>query len=73
MKKDGLRNFTNFTTEFVNEMQIFRSSRSQMFYKISVLKNFAVIMEPLSYIKFFYRTPTIPASEFLWQQIDFSC
>ena len=51
MKKDGLRNFTNFTTEFVNEMQIFRSSRSQMFYKTSVLKNFAVIMDPLSYNK----------------------
>ena len=35
-------------SEFVAEMLIFRSSRSQMFFKISVLKNFAVIMEPLS-------------------------
>ena len=34
-------------SEFVNEMLIFRSSRSQMFFKISVLKNFA-ILEPLS-------------------------
>ena len=35
-------------SEFVTEMLIFTSSRSQMFFKISVLKNFAVIMEPLS-------------------------
>ena len=34
-------------SEFVTEMLIFRSSRSQMFFKISVLKNFA-ILEPLS-------------------------
>ena len=34
--------------EFVTEMLIFTSSRSQMFFKISVPKNFAVIMEPLS-------------------------
>ena len=31
--------------KFVTEMLIFRSSRSQMFFKISVLKNFA-ILEP---------------------------
>ena len=30
------------TTNFVTEMLIFRSSRSQMFFKIGVLKNFAV-------------------------------
>ena len=57
--------------EFVTEMLIFRSSRSQMFFKISVFKNFA-ILEPLSYNKvtdFFYRTPRVAASEFLWQQI----
>ena len=63
-------------SEFVTEMLIFTSSRSQMFFKISVLKNFAVIMEPLSNNKlqtFFYRAPTVPASEFLWQQIHFSC
>ena len=34
-------------SEVVTEMLIFTSSRSQMFLKISVLKNFAVIMEPL--------------------------
>ena len=35
-------------SEFFTEMLIFTSSRSQMFFKISVLKNFAIIMEPLS-------------------------
>ena len=35
-------------SEFVTEMLIFTRCRSQMFFKISVLKNFAVIMEPLS-------------------------
>ena len=35
-------------SEFVTEMLIFTSSRSQIFFKISALKNFAVIMEPLS-------------------------
>ena len=34
-------------SEFVTEMLIFRSRRSQMFFKIGVLKNFAVL-EPLS-------------------------
>ena len=33
--------------EFITEMLIFRRSRSQMFFKVSVLKNFA-ILEPLS-------------------------
>ena len=35
-------------SKFVTEMLIFTSSRSQMFFKISVLKNFAVIMKALS-------------------------
>ena len=34
-------------SEIATEMLIFRSSRSQMFFKVSVLKNFA-ILEPLS-------------------------
>ena len=34
-------------SDFVTEMLIFRSSRSQMFFKIVVLKNFA-ILKPLS-------------------------
>ena len=34
--------------EFVTEMLIFASSHSHMFFKISVLKSFTVIMEPLS-------------------------
>ena len=60
-------------SEFVSEMLIFRSSRSQMFFKISVLKNFA-ILEPLSDNKvadLFYRTTTVAASEFLWLQMHF--
>ena len=40
-------------SEFITEMLIFRSSRSQMFFKISVLKNFA-ILEPLSNNKAFF-------------------
>ena len=35
------------SSKFIAEMLIFRSSGSQMFFKISVLKNFA-ILEPLS-------------------------
>ena len=35
-------------SEFVTYMLIFTSSRSKMFFKISVLKNFAVIKEALS-------------------------
>ena len=35
-------------SELVTEMLIFTRCRSQMLFKISVLKNFAVIMEPLS-------------------------
>ena len=34
-------------SEFITEMLIFKSNLSQMFFKISVLKNFA-ILEPLS-------------------------
>ena len=34
-------------SKFITELLIFRSSRSQMFFKIIVLKNFA-ILEPLS-------------------------
>ena len=60
-------------SEFVTEMLIFRRSRSQMFFKLSVLKNFA-ILEPLSNNKvanLFYRTTTVAASEFLWLQMHF--
>ena len=55
-------------SEFVTEMLIFTSSRSQILFKISVLENFAVIMESLSDNKlhtFFYRKPAAPASELL--------
>ena len=60
-------------SEFGSEILIFRNSRSQMFFKISVLKNFA-ILEPLSDNKvadLFYRTTTVAASEFLWLQMHF--
>ena len=33
-------------SEFVTEMLIFTSSRSQMLFKISVLKNFAILEPP---------------------------
>ena len=42
-----------------------------MFFKISVLKNVA-ILETFLIINlqtFFYRSPAVAASEFLWQQI----
>ena len=35
-------------SEFVTEMLIFTSSRPQMFFKISVLKNFAVMVDSIS-------------------------
>ena len=35
-------------SEFVTEMLMFTTIRSQMFFKLSFLKNFAVTMEPLS-------------------------
>ena len=38
-------------SEFVTEMLIFKSSHLQLFFKVSVLKNFA-ILEPLSSNKF---------------------
>ena len=59
-------------SEFVTKMLIFRSSRSQMFFKIGVLKNFS-ISEPLpnKVAGLFYRTHTLVASEFLRQPILF--
>ena len=59
-------------SEFVTEMLIFRSSRSQMFFKIGVLKNFS-ISEPLpnKVAGLFYRTHTLVASGFLRQAILF--
>ena len=55
-------------------MLILRSSRSQIFFKIRALKNFATftgkhLCWPLQV--FFYRTPTGAASRFLRQQILF--
>ena len=55
-------------------MLIFRSSRSLMFLKIGVAKNFATftgkhLCWPLQ--AFFYRTPTVAASGFLQQEILF--
>ena len=60
--------------KFVTEMLIFRSSRSQMFFKIGVPKNFAIftgkhLFWPLQ--AFFYRTPAVAASRLPWQQILF--
>ena len=59
---------------YVLGVLIFRSSCSQMFFKIGVLKSFTTLTGkrlfwPLRV--FFYRTPAVPASEFLWQQIPF--
>ena len=61
--------------KFVTEVLIFRSSRSLMFFKIGVLKNFATftgkhLCWPLQ--AFFYRTPTVAAYRFSRQQILFS-
>ena len=58
--------------KFLTEVLIFRSNRSLMFFKISVLKNFATftgkhLCWPLQ--AFFYRTPTVAASGFWRQQI----
>ena len=60
--------------KFVTEVLFFRSSRSRMFFKIGVLKNFAIftgkrLCWPLQ--AFFYRTPTVTASRFSRQQILF--
>ena len=59
-------------SKFVTEMLIFRSSRSQMFFKIGVFKNFP-ILEPLPNNKVvgLLLTLTAAASEFLGQQIIF--
>ena len=54
---------------------IFRSSCSQMFFKVGVLKNFAIfpgIHLCWPWQAFFYRTPTVVASGFSRQQIRFS-
>ena len=61
--------------KFVTEVMFFWSSRSRMFFKIGVLKNFAIftgkrLCWPLQ--AFFYRTPTVTASRFSRQQILFS-
>ena len=60
-------------SEFVSEMLIFRSSRSQMFFKISVLitSQYWSLFRIIKLQTFFYETPTVAASEFLWQQIHF--
>ena len=59
-------------SEFVTEMLIFRSRLSQMFFKIGVLKNFAVL-EPLSnkVAGFLLRNTAVVASDFLRHQILF--
>ena len=53
---------------------IFRGSCSQMFFKIGVLKNFAVLDRAflIKLQAFFYRTPAVAASGFSRQQIPFS-
>ena len=60
--------------KFVTEVLIFRGSRSQIFFKIGALKNFAIFTRkhlcwPLQ--SFFYRTSTVAASKLLRQQILF--
>ena len=52
-------------SEFVTDVLIFRSSRSQIFFKIGALKNFAILESPFLIIKlqaFFYRKPTVVAA-----------
>ena len=58
--------------KLVTKMLIFRISRSEMYFKIGVLKSFA-ILEPLSnkVADISYRTPTVAASEILRQLILF--
>ena len=41
--------------------KFFRSSRSEMFFKIDGL----MVHEYMMVLKFFYRTPLVPASKFL--------
>ena len=59
-------------SRFVTEMLIFKSSRSQMFFKAGALKNFAVL-ESLSNNKVagLLLTPMVAASDFLRPQILF--
>ena len=63
-------NLWTTASKFVTEMLIFRSSRSQMLFKIGALKNFA-IWEPLSNNKDLLLTLAAAPSEFLPQQILF--
>ena len=56
-------------------MLIFRSSRSQMFFKIGVLKNFAIFTRKHLWwlLKvFFYRTPTVTTLDFCGSKYFFS-
>ena len=56
-------------------MLIFRSSRSQMFFKIGVLKNFAIFTRKHLWwlLKvFFYRTPTVTTLDFCGSKYIFS-
>ena len=74
LKDDKIQEIPPFG-KFVTEVLIFWSSRSQIFFKIPVLKNFAIftgknLCWPLH--TFFYRTPTLAASGFSRQQILFS-
>ena len=60
--------------KFVTEVLIFRSRRSQMFFKICALKYFAIFTGKnlrWSLHPFFCRTPTLAASGFSRQQILF--
>ena len=61
--------------KFVTVVLIFRSSRSQIFFKVGVPKYFAKFTEKNLYWPlhaFFYRTHTLTPSGFLRQQILFS-
>ena len=66
-KKKKIRNKLPPFGKFVTEVLIFRSSRSQMFFKVGVLKNFAIFTEKHLYLRlqaFFSRAPTVAASGF---------
>ena len=63
-----------FLGKFATEVLIFRSSRSPLFFKMDVLKNFATftvkhLCWPMQ--AFFDRTPRVAASGFSRQQILF--
>ena len=68
-KKSGIA----FFGKFVTEVLIFRSSRSQILFKIGVLKNFAILLEPflIKLQAYFYRISTVAASRFSSQWILF--